>query len=77
MSNGQNDPLLRAEWNRKNMKNISVSVHQRTEKELLDWILSKPNRSDYIKGLIIADMKKSQKQDVANLPHPTENEKEV
>lgn len=56
MSNRQTDPLLRADWNKKNMKSIPVSFHQRTEKDILDWTLSQPNRSKYIKALIKTDM---------------------
>lgn len=47
------------EYNKENYVVIRVQVSRKTEPELLNHLNTKANKSGYIKGLILEDMKKN------------------
>lgn len=45
------------------MKKLMLSFHKENEAFLLDWLAKQPNKSGYIKRLIIADMAKQKREE--------------
>ena len=48
------------QYTKDNIRQIRMTLNQKTEQDLIDWIESIPNKQGYIKGLIRADMEKNQ-----------------
>lgn len=45
-----------AQWERENIRRITVKINIQTESEMASWLEEKPNKQSYIKALISADM---------------------
>lgn len=50
-------------WSNKNRKRFELVFNLNTEADLIRFLESVPNRNDYIRNLILADMKKEQKNE--------------
>lgn len=66
MSEKQNktpESRLRAtqKWQTANYKNVRLVFHKTTEADMIEWIEKQPNKLQYIKDLIRADMGKESK----------------
>lgn len=46
------------EYQKKFVKQLKINLYRNTEQELIQYIESLPNKSEYIKNLIKKDMKK-------------------
>lgn len=51
------------EWDRKNIRRVSLKINKNSESDMIDWLDRKPNKQAYIKSLIKADMSKSKKEE--------------
>ncbi len=49
-----------AEYNKHNLKRYEMKVNKKLEIELYDFMEKIPNKSEYLKQLVLLDMKKKQ-----------------
>jgi hypothetical protein len=43
-------------WRKKNIKNMTISFNKHTERELLEWLETKPSKHGFIKDLLTRQM---------------------
>ena len=45
------------EWQKNNIKNFTLKLNKVTDKEIIELLEHTPNKTDYIRQLILKDMK--------------------
>lgn len=48
-----------AKWQKDNLKSYTFKLNKTTDGEIINWLDAKPNKRDYLIGLIRKDMEKS------------------
>ncbi len=46
------------EWNKKNLKSVTIQLNKVSDSDVIEKLNSVPNRTDYIRQLIRKDLKK-------------------
>ena len=55
------------EWQKNNIKNFTLKLNKVTDKEIIELLEHTPNKTDYIRQLILKDMKQKSLKFVAKI----------